>query len=62
MDVADGRTDLTVAVPVDLFLKEINQATIALKDRQHSEVRARGRLGKEWLDPRREIGFGENSP
>ena len=46
-------------VAVDLFLEEIDQAAVALQDRQNAQIGARRRPREQRLDPRREVGVGE---
>ena len=42
MNVAHGRADLGVAVAVDILFEEVDQAPVALQDRQHTQVRTGG--------------------
>ncbi len=51
VDVANGRADLGVGVAVDLFLEEIDQAAVALQDRQHTQVGAGRRAARRAARP-----------
>src|SRR5262249_55622017 len=44
------------------LLQEIDQAAVALQDRQDPQVRTRRRPREERLDPRREVAIREDSP
>ena len=62
VDIADGGTDLGVAVAVDFLFEKIDQAPVALEDREDAEIRARRGFREERLDPRREIEIRKDPP
>jgi hypothetical protein len=62
VDVPHGGADLGVAIAVDFLFEKVDEAPVTLKYRQDAEIRARWGLREERLDPRREIGIGEDTP
>lgn len=62
MDVTNSRSDLGIAVAVDLLFEEIDEAAIALEHGQNPQVRAGRGTRKQRLDPTRESDVGDDSP
>src|SRR5262249_12335525 len=62
VDVPHRGTDLRVGIAIDLLLQEIDQAAVALQDRQDPQVRTRRRPREERLDPRPEVALPADPP